>query len=185
MGNKAPKDFYLLTTVECIDSHHCEKIHLLYVLLYSLLLNENAQFVILSNRQKSIASWVYIMFPHISKITNHTHALQWLELITVILSFLKIFSWEKQPLSYFNISENLQENQWKYYISDFFWDFEIKLHKICVAVTLYCFLLTLMIVSYMFSIRFPHLSLPFFRFYSTFFLLLLTTTPVVQFPMFD
>ena len=39
--------------------------------------------------------------------------IHWLELITEILNFLEIFSVKK-----FNISENLQENQQKNYVSD-------------------------------------------------------------------
>ena len=31
--------------------------------------------------------------------------------------------WEKQPLSFFNISENLEENQQKNYTSEIFWAF--------------------------------------------------------------
>ena len=45
-----------------------------------------------------------------------------LELITEILSFLQIFSlWENQPLSFFNISENLQENLPKTMFRAYFW----------------------------------------------------------------
>ena len=42
---------------------------------------------------------------------EHMDIIHLLELITEIPSFLKIFSVRKQPLSFFNISENLQENQ--------------------------------------------------------------------------
>ena len=67
--------------------------HVYFVLLYLLLLKENAQFVILYNPKKSSASWVYIMFLQNSKITNYKHT---------------SVAGSEQLLSYFNISENLQ-----------------------------------------------------------------------------
>ena len=57
----------------------------------------------------------------------------WLESMTVVLSFLKIFSLRKTIAYFFNISENLQENQGKSYISGISWAFKIKLQILDVA----------------------------------------------------
>ena len=59
----------------------------------------NVQILFLCNPQKSGTSRVYIPFPHITQKLLTKDIIHWLELIT-----------EKHPLSFFNISENLQEN---------------------------------------------------------------------------
>ena len=60
-------------------------------------------------------------FPSIQKILTKD-IIQWLELITEILSFLQTFT--------FNIAQNLQENQQNNYIFDIFWTFKKKLQTI-------------------------------------------------------
>ena len=74
----------------------------------------NLQFLFLCNPSKSGASRVCITFPQVTQKILTEDIIHWLELITEILSFLQILSVRKvQPLSFFNISENLQENQLK------------------------------------------------------------------------
>ena len=48
--------------------------------------------------------------------------------------------WQKQPLSFFDISENMQENQQKIYISDILWTFKSELRIIHVATHIAVFL---------------------------------------------
>ena len=60
--------------------------------------------------------------------------------MTVVLSFLKIFSLRKTIPYFFNISENLQENQGKSYISGISWAFKIKLQILDVATYIAMFL---------------------------------------------
>ena len=72
--------------------------------------------------QKSGASRVFITFPQLTQKILTKDIIQWLELITEILSFLQTFT--------FNISENLQENQRNNYIFDIFWTFKRKLQTI-------------------------------------------------------
>ena len=72
--------------------------------------------------QKSGASRVFITFPQLAQKILTKDIIQWLELITEILSFLQTFT--------FNISENLQENQRNNYIFDIFWTFKRKLQTI-------------------------------------------------------
>ena len=60
--------------------------------------------------------------------------------MTVVLSFLKIFSLRKTIAYFFNISENLQENQGKSYISGISWAFKIKLQILDVATYIAMFL---------------------------------------------
>ena len=60
--------------------------------------------------------------------------------MTVVLSFLKIFSLRKTIAYFFNISENLQENQGKSHISGISWAFKIKLQILDVATYIAMFL---------------------------------------------
>ena len=79
--------------------------------------------------------------------------------------------WEKQPLSFFNISKNRQESQQKDYNSDIFWTFKSKLQIIHAATYIHCFFPTLInVFFYMFSTIHPYLSLLF-----TFFFLLFSS----------
>ena len=58
-------------------------------------LRENAQFIYLCNPQKSDASLVCITFLQITQKVLTKDIFHWLEMITEILSFLKIFSVRK------------------------------------------------------------------------------------------
>ena len=60
--------------------------------------------------------------------------------MTVVLSFLKIFSLRKTIAYFFNISENLQKNQGKSHISGISWAFKIKLQILDVATYIAMFL---------------------------------------------
>ena len=60
--------------------------------------------------------------------------------MTVVLSFLKIFSLRRTIAYFFNISENLQENQEKSYISGISWAFKSKLQILGVATYIAMFL---------------------------------------------
>ena len=80
----------------------------------------NAQFLFLCNPQKSGASRVCITFPQVTQKMLNKDIIHWLELTTEILSFLQIFSVRNTTTQFFNILENLQENQQKNYISDIF-----------------------------------------------------------------
>ena len=64
-------------------------------------LKGNAQFIFLCNPQKSGASRVCITFLQITQKVLTTDIFHWLELITEILSFLKIFSIRKTTIPLF------------------------------------------------------------------------------------
>lgn len=67
---------------------------------FSVLFKRNLEFLSFCKSQKSGASWAYVTFLRIpSKIPR-----SWLELIKVILSFLKIFSLEKAFTIFFQYS---------------------------------------------------------------------------------
>ena len=55
-------------------------------------------------------------------------------------AFEKYSVWEKQPLSFFNISKNLQENRQKNYIFGICWAFKSKLQIILAATYIALFL---------------------------------------------
>ena len=110
---------------------------------------ENSQFLFLCNPQKSGASRDCITFPQITQKILTKDIIHLLELISEILGFLQIFSVRKTTTCFFNISENLQENQ--NYISDIFWTFKSKLQIIHATTYIHCFFLTLINVFYMFS----------------------------------
>ena len=74
-------------------------------------LQGNVQFLFLCNPPKSSASRVCITFPQITQKILTKDIIHCQELITEILRFLQIFVVRKPTLSFFNISENLQENQ--------------------------------------------------------------------------
>ena len=127
------------------------------------------------NPQKSGASQVCITSLQITQKILSKDVFQWLELITEILSFLQIIRLRKQPLSFFNILENLQEDQQKNSISDMCLTFKSKLQitdlltfTATSATCIYCFFLTLINVFYMFSNIHSHLSLLLFIFVFSF-----------------
>ena len=141
-----------------------KNIYYMYYCIYCYL-KETVNFAILCKPQKSSTSWVSITFPQITQKLLTIYTLQWLELITVILTFLYIYSvWGKQPLSSLDISENLQENQWKKNICLIYISRALKViyRKSTQLIILYCLILTLITVCYMFRIKFPYLSLHIF-----------------------
>ena len=96
-------------------------------------LKGNSQFLFLYNPPKSNASRFHTKFPQKTKKILSTDTVYGLELITIILSILKIFSLKKTAIQFFNIAENLQENQRKHHISSMLQAFKSKLRVIHVA----------------------------------------------------
>ena len=93
---------------------------------------------------------------------------------------------EKQLLSLFNISGNLQESN---YISDIFWTFKSKLQRIHAATYIHCFFLTLINVFLICLVPYIHICLYYFlilcsRFHLLF-LTLLAARHILKFAMFD
>ena len=86
--------------------------------------------------------------------------------------------------SFFNISENVLENNCKNYIFGILLAFKSKWQIMCLL-TLCCFFVTLITISYIFNIIYLYLSLPFFFFflnffYLTFFLFLLSSGDIFK-----
>ena len=94
----------------------------------------------LCNPQKSSASRLCITFLQITEKILTKDIFHWLELITEILSFLKLFSVRKTALGFFNISETLPECQQKNYISGIFWAFKRQLQILHAATYITLFL---------------------------------------------
>ena len=128
-----------------------------------------------------------------SKIKT-TDTFYWLKLVTVILSFLKLFSLGKTTAQFFNILEDLRENQQKSSISGISWALKSKLQirnaanyivlllrhsNNCalyyLVLCIYIFYMLIYSVSYLFSIL-PYLSVSaiFLSFYFYFHAILLT-----------
>ena len=76
-------------------------------------LKGNAQILFLYKLPKSGASRVYIALPQITPKILTKDIIHWLEMITEILCFLQIFSVRKTTTQFYNISENVQEEQQK------------------------------------------------------------------------
>ena len=66
-----------------------------------ILFKGNTQFLFLCNPQKSGASQVCITFLQVTQKIQTKDIIQWLEVITEILSFLKIFSLRKTTTQFF------------------------------------------------------------------------------------
>ena len=131
-------------------------------------LKGNSQFIFLHNPPKSNASRFHTKFPQKTKKILSTDTVYWLELITIILSILKIFSLKKTAVQFFNISENLQENQRKHHISSIYRPLKVNYEWYMWLLTLHRFFVTLIAVLCISSIIFPYLYLPFLIFFFTF-----------------
>ena len=118
---------------------------------FSMFFN-SLQFLFLCNPQKSRASRVYTTLPQITQKILTTDIIHWLELITVIMHFLRYSVWEKQRLSFFIVAENLLENQRKHFISGFLGPLKIKLRMVHETTYIVSFLLDSKTVFHLLSI---------------------------------
>ena len=107
----------------------------------------NAQFILSCNPQKSGASRVWITFLQITPKILTKDIFHWLNWSLKFKAFYKYSLWEKQPLSFFDISESLPEYQQK---KLYFWHIFVPLKAsyrfLMWLLTLHCFFMTVITV---------------------------------------
>ena len=111
--NPLPFKLYQITGKSPEDMSRRSKLFLkLLANVYIVPLKRSVQFLFLCKPPKSGALWVYSMFLQIVKKILTTDTIHWLVVIPNFSSY-RYSVWEKQPLGFLKISENLQENNKK------------------------------------------------------------------------